>query len=166
MFSTCGDSLHVVASGKPSRHQHASGLPTAPRWLLLDAANSAPGVQGLTTRMDERIEESLNPTKVLSQAHHVLPTPCAYICLRSSIPNSPRPPIPLLETAGGELERLEGYETMLDDTSPSGTCDLQKKTAHHAHQHQPAFRAKERFAQASATCDWTLGVAFSRPFVF
>ncbi|KAI7775721.1 hypothetical protein LA080_006450 [Diaporthe eres] len=29
----------------------------------------------------------------------------------------------------------------------------------------PAFRAKERFAQAFATCDWTLGVAFPRPFV-
>lgn len=46
---------------------------------------------------------------------------------------------------------------MLDDTSLSGTCDLQKRRRimpqrqHHLH-----FRAKERFAQAPATCDWTL----------
>lgn len=56
---------------------------------------------------------------------------------------------------------------MLDDTSLSGTCDLQKRRRimpqrqHHLH-----FRAKERFAQAPATCDWTLRVASPGPGVF
>lgn len=145
-----------VASGKQAIPSSAC------QWLLLDTANSAPGAQGLTTRMDERVEGRLDPAKVLSEAYHVLPTPCAFMCIRSSIPNSPRPPpphstpIPLLETAGGELKRLEGYETMLDDTSPSGTCDLHKKTAHHAHQHHPHFgpRNDSRRPLRHATGPW------------
>lgn len=134
---------------------------TARKWRLLNAGNSAPGAQGLTSRMDERVKGSLDPAKVLSGSisNHVLPTPCAYK-LYAFTPYRVRhvPPIPILETAGErELKRLEGYETMLDDTSPSGTCDLQRKTAHHhapPQQASPAFRAKKTIR--AGCCDTRL----------
>lgn len=145
---------------------------TARKWRLLNAGNSAPGAQGLTSRMDERVKGSLDPAKVLSGSisNHGLPTPCAYK-LYAFAPYRVRhvPPIPILETAGErELKRLEGYETMLDDTSPSGSCDLQERRRiimpPPPSKHHPPFGPRKRFAQAAATRDWTLGVAFPRPF--
>lgn len=120
------------------------------------------GGPGLDNPHGRTCQGKLDPAKVLPEAYHALPTPCAYICIHLPIPSAPRPPHPSPPPSGdgrGKLKRLEAYETMLDGTSPSGTCDLQK-TAHHAHPASPVFRAKERFAQAPATCDWTLGVAF------
>lgn len=73
MFSFCdGLPPATVAPGQPSRHQHTSGLRTARKWLLLNATNSAPGAQGLTTRMDERVKGSLDPAKALSEAYQRL----------------------------------------------------------------------------------------------
>lgn len=163
MFLSC-DGLPPTVTIRPASHPVTS-MPvqqqTARKWRLLNAGNSAPGAQGLTSRMDERVKGSLDPAKVLSGSisNHVLPTPCAYK-LYAFTPYRVRhvPPIPILETAGErELKRLEEYETMLDDTSPSGTCDLQRKTAHHhapPQQASPAFRAKKTIR--AGCCDTRL----------
>lgn len=123
-------------------------------WLLLDAGNSAPGPHGLTSRMDV-FRQVWTPRNYSQKQHHVLPTPCAYMHFTLPIPSAPRSPqFPFWRRPGGrQLKRLEGCETMLDDTSPSGTCDLQKETAHHAQQHSGPRNDSRRLLRL-ATGPW------------